>query len=148
MQLLEALQIDHLYTRGYSVRRGGATFLFRTDGRFDVTMERGRWTSLTTTRKYLEDAAAAVASLKVPDWSSVQLGILADEFVALVTSIAGKAAVARSPLLSEQARSQLVPEEVPQAPRKRQRVLPRLHALDAPPPDDKLQQSLRRLCRS
>ena len=49
-QLLVALQIDDLHIRGYSVRRRGATFLFRTDGRFDVVMERGRWTSLTTTR--------------------------------------------------------------------------------------------------
>ena len=109
-------------------------------------MERGRWTSLTTTRKYLEDAAAAVASLKVPEWSSGQLAILANKFVTIVTSIAGEAAVARSPLLSEQARSRLAPE-LPTPPKKRQKVQPRLHAFDDAPPDDKLQASLRRLCR-
>ena len=34
-QLLVALRIDHLHIRGYSIRRGGATFQFRMEGRFE-----------------------------------------------------------------------------------------------------------------
>ena len=148
-QTLSALQIDHLHVRGYSIRRGGATFQIRMDGHFDATMERGRWHSLSTTRKYLEDAAAAIASLQVPEWSKEQMAILADEFVQYVRNIVGAKAVQQSVLLSAKVRADRHVAEPP-TPKKRKAALPKFEAPKAgtPPSDAALRESLRGICFS
>ena len=48
----------------YSLRRGGATALFRQSGSFDVVANKGRWVSLAALRLYVTTALAELADAK------------------------------------------------------------------------------------
>ena len=62
------LRLQHLSLRPYSLRRGGATHLFRRTGNLHAVAQAGRWSSLQTTRRYISDATAALTSLELTDW--------------------------------------------------------------------------------
>ena len=61
------LGLQLLDVRAYSLRRGGATWLFRRLGSFDKCLERGRWGNTRNARRYIEEAAAMSASLRLSD---------------------------------------------------------------------------------
>ena len=62
-ELIEALDITV-----YSLRRGGATWNFLLHGSMEKTLLRGRWSSTSTARIYLQDATATVGHLQLSDW--------------------------------------------------------------------------------
>ena len=64
---VRALGLSRLDVRAYSLRRGGATWLFRKSGSFDKCLDRGRWGNSRNARTYIEDAAAMAASLRLSD---------------------------------------------------------------------------------
>ena len=57
----------------YSLRRGGATHLFRQTGNMHRTLLTGRWKHLATAKLYIQAARAALNELLLP--SPVQLAI-------------------------------------------------------------------------
>ena len=61
------LGLQFLDVRAYSLRRRGATRLFRRLGSFDQCLERGRWGNTRNARRYIEEAAAMSASLRLSD---------------------------------------------------------------------------------
>ena len=65
-QCLVALEIDTFGFRGYSLRRGGATFWFGKHSSFDKLLVQGRWMSAKTARVYLNEGLALLADLKLP----------------------------------------------------------------------------------
>ena len=67
-----------LGVKPYSMRRGGATHLWRSSLSYDIVSERGRWASLATCRRYVEDSACHLAELRLTAWQMEQLTALAD----------------------------------------------------------------------
>jgi hypothetical protein len=58
--LLEPLAISKQFAfKPYSLRRGGATFLFGECGSFSIVAARGRWANVPTARIYVDEAVAA-----------------------------------------------------------------------------------------
>ena len=57
------LKLQHVSLRPYSLRRGGATHFWRRAGNLHAVAQAGRWSSLQTTRRYIDDAMAALTSL-------------------------------------------------------------------------------------
>ena len=60
---IEDLGLSGVDYKPYSMRRGGATHYFLKTGRFDVTMEKGRWRSATTARIYINEAAVLLKEI-------------------------------------------------------------------------------------
>ena len=58
------------------------TYLFRRSGSYDTVAHVGRWSSLHTTRRYISDAVAALASLQLDDWKRTNVAALSAEFQA------------------------------------------------------------------
>ena len=71
------LQLQALVIRPYSLRRGGATHRYREEGNLHTVASRGRWSSLTTTRRYIDDGVAALATLQLSAWQEQQMQALA-----------------------------------------------------------------------
>ena len=74
------LDLQKWSCRPYSLRRGGATTLFRATGSLDVVALRGRWGSLTTARRYIDDGVATMASISFTPWQTTQFLALGAEF--------------------------------------------------------------------
>ena len=77
---IRALKLQRLDIRPYSLRRGGATWLFRKTGSFDRCLDRGRWGNSRNARLYIEDAAAMAASLRLDAAEESQLRALSERF--------------------------------------------------------------------
>ena len=65
--------LDHLPVRPYSLRRGGASHLFRQTGSYSLVTERGRWARPETSRIYISEAAAQTASIRLPTRAQTML---------------------------------------------------------------------------
>lgn len=63
-QLVQHLELKGLWAI-YSFRRGGATFDFLYSGSLERTLLRGRWSSSSTARIYLQDTVATVSLLEL-----------------------------------------------------------------------------------
>ena len=63
---VKRLHLEDVNVKAYSLRRGGCTAFFRQQGNYDKTVERGRWTSVSTARRYLDDATSSLAELRLP----------------------------------------------------------------------------------
>ena len=74
------LHLTQWACRPYSLRRGGATTLFRACGSLDTVSLRGRWGSLVTARRYIDDGVATMASISYDDWQLREFAILGREF--------------------------------------------------------------------
>ena len=61
---LSAIGLDATF-KPYSLRRGGATFHFRECGKYDLTMEVGRWSDTRTCRVYVDTALLEITQLSV-----------------------------------------------------------------------------------
>ena len=66
-----------LGVKPYSLRRGGATWLWRATLSYDAVANRGKWTNLATCRRYVEDSAGHLAGLRFSNWQVEQLHALA-----------------------------------------------------------------------
>ena len=62
---LEALEFTSFQFRPYSLRRGGATFLFRQQGNLDKLLIHGRWQSQKSARMYINEGLAVLAELQL-----------------------------------------------------------------------------------
>ena len=63
---LHALGLNKVDFRPYSLRRGGATHFFSTQGMFDKLLVLGRWQSAKTARIYVNQGLSVLAELDVP----------------------------------------------------------------------------------
>ena len=70
------LGLEGFTIRPYSLRRGGATHRYRVTGNLHTVASRGRWASLSTTRRYIDDGTAALASLCLSEWQEKNLAAL------------------------------------------------------------------------
>ena len=75
-----ALDLHDAPLRPYSLRRGGATHLYRETQNLHLVAVRGRWSTLTTTRRYVDDAMATLATLRLSDWQRSNFEALGGEF--------------------------------------------------------------------
>ena len=75
-ELLSGLQFDKWDFRPYSLRRGGATDMFKTQGTFERLMVLGRWQSQKTARVYVNEGMSVLAELKLP-WTKFTLNFKA-----------------------------------------------------------------------
>jgi hypothetical protein len=73
------LDLQRFACRPYSLRRGGATTLFRATGSLDVVALRGRWGAVLTARRYIDDGVATMASIAFSPWQSAQFAVLGSE---------------------------------------------------------------------
>lgn len=64
--ILKALEFHKWDFRPYSLRRGGATAIFKNEGSLDRLMILGRWQSARTARVYLNEGLAVLAELSLP----------------------------------------------------------------------------------
>ena len=63
-RVVMALDMHAFAIHPYSLRRGGATWWFRATRNYNAVAERGRWSNVRTCRRYIEDAAAQLASFR------------------------------------------------------------------------------------
>ena len=61
-----ALKLGSFRLRPYSLRRGGATHHLRANNDLQLTLFRGRWSSLRVGKVYLTDGLAAWTELQLP----------------------------------------------------------------------------------
>ena len=78
--VVASLKLQEFSLRPYSMRRGGATWEWRSTLSYDSVAHRGRWASLSTCRRYVEDSASALADLRLSDWHHAQLLALGARF--------------------------------------------------------------------
>ena len=64
-RMLRLLQLEAVKYTWYSLRRGGATAYFVQSGSMEKTLLRGRWTSSTVARLYIQDALAQAGELRL-----------------------------------------------------------------------------------
>ena len=76
--VVTCLGLGGLTLRPYSMRRGGAFWTWRSTLSYDAVAHRGRWASLPTCRRYIDDAASALANLRFNDWQRGQLSALGE----------------------------------------------------------------------
>ena len=59
-------RVVHFGYKGYSLRRGGATFLLQHGVPLEAILLRGHWKSISVGRLYLQDGLAQLPSLRIP----------------------------------------------------------------------------------
>ena len=74
------LGLATLGRKPYCLRRGGATHLYRVTGNLHVVETHGRWTSLSTTRRYISNATASLTQISLTETQVCQFQILSAEF--------------------------------------------------------------------
>ena len=62
-----AFSLESYHINVYSLRRGGATWDFLSHQSMERTLLRGRWSSTSSARIYLQDAAAMITHLRLSD---------------------------------------------------------------------------------
>ena len=65
-ECLDQLKLSSWHFRPYSLRRGGATFLFTKCGSLDRVLLAGRWTAVKTAKIYLNSGLAMLSDLQIP----------------------------------------------------------------------------------
>ena len=68
--LLQDLQLDSRGYKPYSLRRGGATHLFRVCGQYSVVQARGRWCNARTAQVYIQEGAVVLDAITLPPAAS------------------------------------------------------------------------------
>ena len=61
-QLVDGLSLNNLLLKPYSMRRGGATSLFRATNSLDVVVLKGRWANQRTARIYVNTSLQDIAA--------------------------------------------------------------------------------------
>ena len=72
-------RVAHFGYKGYSLRRGGATFLLQHGVPLEAILLRGRWKSISVGRLYLQDGMAQLPSLRIPECDLQRRQAFADE---------------------------------------------------------------------
>eukprot|EP00438_Fugacium_kawagutii_P023460 Skav220956 [mRNA] locus=scaffold1928:76101:77213:+ [translate_table: standard] len=83
---IEALGLESLNLRPYSLRRGGATFQFRQHGSLDRLMLAGRWLAAKSARLYVNEGMSILASLAI-QWTPFSRTLRAQYLRSLSTSL-------------------------------------------------------------
>ena len=65
-ECLDCLKLTQWHFRPYSLRRGGATFLFTKCGSLDRVLLAGRWTAVKTAKIYLNSGLAMLSDIQIP----------------------------------------------------------------------------------
>ena len=110
---IRALKLQRLDIRAYSLRRGGATWLFRKSGSFDRCLDRGRWGNSRNARLYIEDAAAMAASLRLTPEEDAVLEALAQKFFNWLRSYVDPESIHKSDHFSSAATATTLPCSLP-----------------------------------
>ena len=110
---IRALKLQHLDVRAYSLRRGGATWLFRKTGSFDRCLDRGRWGNSRNARTYIEDAAAMAASLRLTEAEQQTLEAFAQRFFNWLRSFVDAESISKSEHFSSAASATKLPAPLP-----------------------------------
>ena len=63
---VNAIGLRRMALQPYSLKRGGATALFRQLGQYDPVVQRGHWASVATARIYINDGLAMHAEMRHP----------------------------------------------------------------------------------
>ncbi len=74
-QLVRDTSLTHMDLQVYSLRRGGATNMFRECASFDSVADRGRWRNVRTCRIYIDAALQDAASLKEASKPQLKAGL-------------------------------------------------------------------------
>ena len=142
---IRALKLQHLDVRAYSLRRGGATWLFRKTGSFDRCLDRGRWGNSRNARTYIEDAAAMAASLRLSDDETTTLDAYAQRLFNWLRQHVDAASIAQSDHHSSAASATRTPSALPiSVPSSPQAVKKRPASCVVPRPPSDGVSSLRR----
>ena len=72
-------RVTHFGYKGYSLRRGGATFLLQEGMPLEAILLRGRWRSISVGQLYLQDGLAQLPSLRIPECDLQRIHQFADE---------------------------------------------------------------------
>ena len=64
-QLVDGLSLNNLLLKPYSMRRGGATSLFRATNSLDVVGLKGRWANQRTARIYVNTSLQNIATRSI-----------------------------------------------------------------------------------
>ena len=65
-ECVTSLKLDSWHFRPYSLRRGGATYLFTKCGSLDRVLLAGRWTAIKTAKIYLNSGLAMLSDIQIP----------------------------------------------------------------------------------
>ena len=71
-RILEALDLQALNFRPYSLRRGGATYEMQSHGLMERTLIRGRWKNSNVARIYIADGLSMLPRLKSSMWLAIR----------------------------------------------------------------------------
>jgi hypothetical protein len=82
--IVQAFGLSGMNFKTHSLRRGGATHLFRLSASYDRVMEMGRWSSQKTCRIYVAEAVSAMNAMMMPKKSKLLIVQYADQFMSLV----------------------------------------------------------------
>ena len=94
--LIVTFEMCRLNLNVYSLRRGGATHLFRETGNFDVVVARGRWAQISTARQYINESMADCHEWHICSAKELVERVLKSEIV-LHTPCATRTGRGRSP---------------------------------------------------
>lgn len=64
-RLTEIFGLQNHRSRPYSLRRGGATFIFQQSGSMELVLTKGRWESSKVAKMYISDALSYLPSIKL-----------------------------------------------------------------------------------
>ena len=81
--LMWELGLSHFKFQPYSLRRGGATQVFRNTGSFDSVSELGRWGHVATAKVYINEGLATLNQLSIPPSQAQVIRRLAMELCSL-----------------------------------------------------------------
>ena len=85
----DCLGLADLGFRPYSLRRGGATFDFRSHGQLSRTVVRGRWNNARTARIYINEGVGMLTQLRLPPATELLISNSVDLLKAtLISSLA------------------------------------------------------------
>ena len=69
-RLSSMLGLHHPNLTPYTLRRGGATWLYQQTLNFDVVQHKGRWSEARTCKIYVNTATAEIGRASLPEWGS------------------------------------------------------------------------------
>lgn len=89
-QAVADVRLPDMPWKPYSLRRGGATALFKQSGSLDATCVRGRWANMRTCRIYINDALQELAAVRITPAQRQRLQTFGN---AIRAALPGKAAL-------------------------------------------------------
>jgi integrase len=72
-RLASLIGLHHPSLTPYTLRRGGATWLYQQTLSFDVVQDKGRWSEARTCKIYVNTATAEIGRASIPEWGSARV---------------------------------------------------------------------------